>query len=283
MRWSSVVLAVVLAVVLVVCLAMGLVACSHPVDKAPSAATIPTGCGNCDAELADLVRTLEEVAGVTTVTSTRRTTRAVPQAHLSIGVTLAGEDVVSTDIRAVIDAVAEAAWHSDVTPLDVLSLDLELPNGYQESDHYRFGADRDTYAARWGDRPTGSEWSPVPPDRSEAGGCERDGCEDLMRDLAREASALPGVEAVLAAHYVSSSPTNAASADVAVRTDGTDVSEAIAEIVWRSRVAPITLIDVTAVVPAGGFPESTSFQIDPDHGQDHDRLEQLWGRRPAAE
>ncbi len=275
MRWSF--------GVLVMCLAMNLAACSNPVDRAPSSAKIPTGCGDCEAEIAALVLTLERTSGVTAVTSTRRTTRAVPQAYLRIGLALAGEDVVTTDIRRTLDAVAEAGWHSGITPLDVLSIDLNLANGYRESDHYQFGADRDTYAERWGERPAGSEWSPVPDDRSDADGCERDGCEDLMRDIAREASALPGVEAVLEAQYVSSSPTNATSADVAVRTDGTDVSEAVAEIVWRSRVAPIKLIDVTAVVPDGGFPESRTFQIDPDHGQDHDRLAQQWGPRPVGE
>lgn len=273
MRWSF--------GVIVVCLTMGLAACTSPLDEEPASSRIPSGCGDCEAEIAALVAELEETPGVRAVTNPRRTTRGVPQAHLRLGLTLAGEDVVSTDISSVVDAVAEAAWRSDVTPLDVLNLDVTLSDGYTETDRFLFGAERETFEERWGERPEGSEWSAVPDDQADATGCERDGCPDLMRDLAREVSALPGVEAVLRSAYVGDTPTNASSADLEVRTDGSDVSEAVAEIVWRSRVAPLALIEVTAVVPGGGFPESTGFQIDPDHGGDRDRLEEQWGPRPV--
>lgn len=269
--------------IIVICLAMGLAACSNPLDKVAGAEDVPRGCGDCEAEIADLVATLEQTPGVTAVTSTRRTTRGVPQAYLRLGLSLAGDDVASTDVKAVVDAVAEAAWSSRVTPLDVLSLDVSLDNGYHESDRYLFGADRDAYTQRWGERPAGSEWSPVPVEQAAVEGCPRDGCADLMRDIATEVAALPGVEAVLGSAYVSKSPTNASSADVTVRTDGTDVSEQVAEVVWRSRVAPISLISVTAQAPGGGFPDTITFQIDPDHGRDHDRFEEEWGPRHVEE
>jgi hypothetical protein len=275
MRWS--------VGIIVVCLAMGLAACSNPLDKARSPERIPTGCGDCETEVAALVAAVEATPGVRAVTTTRRTTQGVPQAYLRLGLSLDGDDVVSTDIPSVVDAVAEAAWRSDVNPLDVLVLDVTLADGYKEVDRFLLGADRDAYEKRWGARPAGTEWSPVPDEQTGPAGCERDGCADLMRDIAREVSTVPGVEAVLGSTYVADSPTNASSADVTVRTDGTDVSEAVAEIVWRSQVAPIKLISVTADLGDDSFPDSTTFQIDPDIGRDHDRLAQQWGPRPVEE
>lgn len=275
MRWS--------VGIIVVCLAMGLAACSNPLDKQPSSARIPTGCGDCEAEVAALVASIEKTPGVEAVTTTRRTTTGVPQAYLRLSVSLAGEDVMSTDIASVIDAVGEAAWHSAVNPLDVLVLDVTLANGYQESDRLLFGADRDTYEQRWGARPDGSEWSPVPEDQRGKAGCERDGCSGLMRDIARNISTVPGVVAVLGADYIADTPTNSSSADITVRTGGADVAEAVAEVVWRSQVSPLTAIQVSADLGDDSFPASTNFQVDPDHGRDHDRLLELWGPRPVEE
>lgn len=269
--------------VIVACLALGLAGCSNPSDKDPSSALIPAGCGDCESEVAALVAELEQTRGIRAVTPARRTTQGVPQAYLRLSVTLTGEDVASTDIRGAVDAVAEAAWRSDVTPLDVLSLDVTLTDGYRETDRLLLGADRDAYEERWGTRPAGSEWSPVPEDQNGAAGCERDGCADLMRDIARDVSAVPGVLAVMESTYIADTPTNASSADVAVRADGTDVTEAIAEIVWRSRVAPLRLISVTMADPEGGFADTTTFQIHPDHGQYHERFAQQWGQRPVEE
>jgi hypothetical protein len=94
------------------------------------------------------------------------------------------------------------------------------------------------------------------------------------------------VEDVVRSAYVSDSPTNASSADVHVKADDTvvvdDLVDQVAEIVWRSTVAPIDLITVQVETPDGGFPDSVVLQIDPDHGRDHDRLEQMWGPRPAG-
>lgn len=269
--------------IIVVCLAMGLAACSNPLGQQPSSARVPTGCGGCEAEIAALVTAIEQTPGVRAVTTTRRTTKGVPQAYLRIGLSLAGKDVGSTDITSVVDAVAEAAWRSGVNPLDVLVLEVTLADGYREVERFLLGADRDAYEERWGARPAGSEWSPVPDEQVGAAGCERDGCADLMRDIAREVARVAGVEAVLGAAYVSDSPTNSSSADVTVRTDGTDVADAVAEVVWRSRVTPITLISVTADLGDDSFPETTTFQVDPDIGRDHDRLEEQWGPRPVEE
>jgi len=266
----------------VLCLLVVAAGCSNPLDEEPSSAAIPTGCGDCEAEIAALVEAVEEIPGVVGVTDTRRTTRAVPVAHLSMGLDLAGTDVVSTDVAAVADAVAEAAWRSGVSPLDVLRLEVGLRNGYEESDAYAFGAERATYEERWGPRPAGTEWSPVPETDDDLEGCEVDGCRDLMRAVAREVSALPGVKAVLRSDYGASTPTNTSSADLEVRTDGTDVAERVAEVVWRSRVTPIRLISVTTAEPGGGFPDTVTYQVDPEIGRDHDRLEELWGPRPVG-
>jgi hypothetical protein len=263
----------------VLCLLLLLTGCANPLDKEPSSAAIPSGCGDCEEEIAALVEAVEGVPGVDAVRGTRRTTRGVPVAHLSVGLDLTGTDVVSTDIAAVTDAVAEAAWHSAVSPLDVLRLEVELRNGYRESDGYAFGADRATYEERWGRRPTGSEWSPVPED-GDLEGCEVDGCREVMRDIAREASQLPGVDAVLQSDYLSDTPTSPASAAVTVRADDTDVADRVAELVWRAEVSPLVSIQVSVETPGEGFPESFDYQVDPDHGRDHDRLARLWGPRP---
>ncbi|WP_374455271.1 hypothetical protein [Nocardioides sp.] len=267
----------------VVCLLVVLTGCTNPLDKEPSSARIPTGCGECEDEIAALVDEVQAIDGVEAVRSTRRTTRGVPVAYLTVGVDLTGKDVVSADISAVTDAVAEAAWRSDVSPLDVLSLGVTLRNGYEESDSYAFGADRTTYEQRWGERPSGAEWSPVQED-DDLEGCEVDGCTELFRDIARDASALPGVTAVLRSAYGSDTPTNASSAHVELRADEVDdgLVEQVAELVWRSEADPLDLISVTVETPEGGFPDTVTFQIDPDHGRDHERLEQMWGPRPTG-
>lgn len=265
-----------------VCLLVLLTGCANPLDKEPSSAAIPAGCGACEEEIAALVETVEAIPGVKAVSSTERTTRGVPVAYLSVGLDLSGKDVASTDIGAVVDAVAEAAWHSEVSPLDVLRLDVELRDGYHESAGFAFGADRATYEEQWGKRPPGSEWSPVPEGDDDLAGCEVDGCPDLMREIARDVAALPGVTTVLEATYVASSPTNSTSVDVTVETDGSDVADAVAEVVWRSQVEPLEWIEVTTS-DGGGSPDSTRWWVDPGNGRDRARFEQMWGPRPVEQ
>ena len=247
---------------------------------APPGPEVPAGCGDCASEVADLVTELESSGAVRSVPGTRRTTTS--DGYLGLGVDLDAKDV-SADLDAIFDTVAEAAWHSDVTPLDTLSVAGTLRDGYAETVIYDFGADRASFEERWGKRPQGSEWTPVSED-DDLDGCEVDGCHELMRDIAREASALPGVQAVVRSAYVADSPTNASSADVDLKADdgvvADDLVEQVAELVWRSEVAPIDLISVTVATPSGGFPDTVTLQIDPDHGGDHDRLEQMWGPRP---
>lgn len=266
----------------VVCLLVLLTGCTNPLDEEPSSAAIPTGCGDCEAEIAALVEDVQTIDGVESVRSTRRTTRGVPVAHLSVGLDLTGQDVVSTDIGVVADAVAEAAWRSEVSPLDVLGLDVRLRNGYHESVGYFFGAERATYEDRWGVRPAGTEWSPVPEEDGDLEGCEVDGCGEQMRDIARDVSALPGVDAVIVSDYAPDTPTSSAHADIEVRGEGADLADRVAEVVWRSEVTPISHIDVTVDAPGGGFPDTVTYQVDPENGRDHDRLEQQWGPRPAG-
>jgi hypothetical protein len=248
---------------------------------APPGPEVPAGCGECAGQVDDLVAALEKSGAVLTVRGARRVTTR--QGYLGLGVDLDGKDVVSADMDELMDRVAEAAWKSEVTPLDTLSVDGTLRNGYAETVVYDFAEERSSFEERWGDRPPGSDWTPVSGDGEDedAQGCEVDGCHELMRDIAREVSALPGVRAVLRADHVSSSPTNASSADIDVKTDGTDVTDQVAEIVWRSRVTPIELITVTSSTPGGGFPDQVILQIDPKIGRDHDRLEQMWGPRPV--
>jgi hypothetical protein len=270
------------------CASVLLAACSNPLDREPAAADIPAGCGGCADEIADLVATLEGTRGVEAVTSTRRTTTGVSEAHFRVRLDLTGEDIVSTDVGAVVDEVAEAAWSSGVHPLDVLDVDVTLRDGYAEGVHVFFGRDRGTYEQRWGQRPEGTEWTPPTEDDEEppASACERDGCRELMRDLAREVSAVRGVGAVLESTWLAETPTSSTSADVTVRTDGSAptgmVAEQVAEVVWRSEVAPIDWIDVTAGDADGRFPASLLLWIDPEDGDDRERLEQRWGPRPVG-
>ena len=268
----------------VVCLLVVLTGCTNPLDKEPSSVQVPAGCGECTTEVADLVTELTASPAVLAVRGTRRTTTST--GYLGLGVDLDGKDVVSADLDLLFDAVAEAAWRSGVTPLDTLSVDGRLRDGYAETVVYAFGADRASFEERWGTRPEGSEWTPTSEEDDDLEGCEVDGCPDLMRDIAREASGLPGVEAVVRADYVSDTPTNASSAHVELKADDAaavdDLVDQVAEMVWRSEVDPIDLISVTVETPEGGFPDTVTFQIDPDHGRDHDRLEQMWGPRPAG-
>lgn len=268
----------------VVCLLVVLTGCANPLDKEPSSAQVPTGCGECTTEVADLVAELESSDAVLAVRGTRRTTTS--SGYLSLGVDLDGKDVVSADLDELFDSVAEAAWRSGVNPLDTLSVSGTLRDGYAETVIYDFGADRASFEKRWGARSRGSEWTPVSGQDDDLEGCEVDGCHELMRDIARAAADLPGVRAVVRSAYVSDSPTNASSADVDLVADDAvtveELAEQVAEIVWRSKVGPIDLISVTVETPDGGFPDEVTFQIDPDHGRDHDRLEQMWGPRPAG-
>ncbi|CAM3487854.1 hypothetical protein [Nocardioides zeicaulis] len=271
----------------VVCLVLVLSGCANPLDRPSSSAKVPTGCGECTAEVADLVAELTSSDAVLDVRGTRRTTTG--SGFLGIGVDLDGDDVVSADLDALFDGVAETAWRSGVTPLDTLSVSGVLRNGYAETVAYDFGADRAAFEKRWGARPKGSDWTPVPDEADESDGlvgCEVDGCHDLFRGVARDASALPGVTAVLSSAYARDTPTNASSADVDVESDGTvavdDLAEQVAEIVWRSTISPIDAISVTVETPDGGFPDDVTFQIDPDHGRDHERLQEMWGPRPVG-
>ena len=267
----------------VVCLCVVLTGCANPLDKPASSAEVPTGCGECTTEVADLVAELTSSGAVLDVRGTRRTTTS--SGFLGIGVDLDGDDVVSADLDALFDGVAEAAWRSGVTPLDTLSVSGMLRNGYAETVLYDFGADRAAFEEKWGARPKGSEWTPVSDEPDDLVGCEVDGCHDLVREIARKASALPGVDAVVQSAYVRDTPTNGSAADVDVKADGTvavdGLAEQVAEIVWRSEVSPIDYISVTVEMPDGGFPDTVTFQIDPDNGRDHDRLEQQWGPRPV--
>lgn len=267
----------------VVCLLVALTGCANPLDQQPSSAKVPTGCGECATQVADLVAELESSAAVLDVRGTRRTT--TDSGFLGIGVDLDGDDVVSADLDALFDGVAEAAWRSGVTPLDTLSVSGVLRNGYAETVAYDFGAERAAFEEKWGERPEGSDWTPVSEESDDLVGCEVDGCRDLFRGVARDASALPGVTAVLSSAYARDTPTNGSSADVDVEADGTvavdDLAEHVAEIAWRSKISPIDYIRVTVETPGGGFPDDVTFQIDPDNGRDHDRLEQMWGPRPV--
>ncbi|MDR7255237.1 hypothetical protein J2X46_004239 [Nocardioides sp. BE266] len=251
---------------------------------APPGPEVPAGCGECTSQVADLVSDLESSDSVRSVRSTRRQTTT--DGYLGVAVDLAGKDVVSADLDALFDSVAEAAWRSGVTPLDTLSVVGTLRDGYGETVLYDFGADRTSFEDRWGKRPQGSEWTPVSEDDDDLEGCEVDGCHELMRGVAREASALPGVTAVVRSSYGRATPTNGSSADVDLMADDAvvvdDVVEQVAEIVWRSEVGPIDYISVKVETPNGGFPDVIDFQINPDHGRDHDRLEQMWGPRPAG-
>lgn len=272
------------------CASLLLAACSNPLDRGPSADAIPEGCGACTDEIADLVATLEDAPGVDAVTSTRRTTRGVSVAHLSLGLDLTGTDIVSTDVGAVVDAVAEAAWSSDVSPLDVLTVDLTLRNGYAEGTGVFFGRDREAYEQRWGPRPEGTEWTPLEEGAEDVAGdsdaaCERDGCPELMREVARTVSDLPGVAAVTGSRFLFDDVTDADTVQVHVRpregtADPDDVAGAVGEVVWRSEVAPLDYIEVQ--VQAAGFPETVTFQVTPDTGSDREGLERRWGPRPVG-
>lgn len=275
------------------CASVLLAACSSPLDRGTGADDIPPGCGECTDEIADLVATLEGTSGVEAVTSARRT-RGVSAAHVSIGLDLTGEDVVATDVGAVVDAVAEAAWSSEVSPLDVLTLDVTLRNGYTEGNGLFFGRDRETYEQRWGKRPPGTEWTPLDAEDAEqeeddAGdsdvGCEHDGCHELMREVARTVTDLPGVSAVTLSRFLFDDVTDADLVQVHVRPRGAaadpeDLAGAVGEVVWRSEVDPLDYIEVQ--VETAGFPETTTFHVSPDTGRDRDRLERRWGPRPVG-
>lgn len=261
--------------VAILVLAVGVLSGCAALDREPEA-EVPEGCGDCVAEIAELTSALEELPEVTKVRGTHRSTD--DYGYLSLGVDLDGDDVVAADLDALYDAVARAAWESGVTPLDVVSIDGKLRNGYAETNLFYFGDDRTDYEQRWGDRPSGTVWTPGSQRPEDAEGCP-DQCRAEMRDIARDVSAVPGVRAVTRSLFVPDSPTNGWQAVVTVETDGTDVTEQVAEIVWRSPVQPLEWIDVTTMGPGGDL-DNTNFWVDPDDGKDYDRFVTTWGERP---
>ena len=107
------------------------------------------GCGSCTSEVAELGRQVSGVPGVSEMKQIRYTERVAVTTPATLTVVVAGED--ESPLR---DAVAKAAWLSEVTPLEDLSVGVLAPGAtYVEYHDYAFKRDADTYVQKWGARP----------------------------------------------------------------------------------------------------------------------------------
>ena len=107
------------------------------------------GCGSCTSQVAELGRQVGGVPGVSEMKQIRYTERVAVTTPATLTVVVAGED--ESPLR---DAVAKAAWLSEVTPLEDLSVGVLAPGAtYVEYHDYAFKRDADTYVQKWGARP----------------------------------------------------------------------------------------------------------------------------------
>lgn len=116
------------------------------------------------------------------------------------------------------------------------------------------------------------------------------GCGECTEELAAvraDVEALPDVEELATLETYSDSPTNAAGVQVELRTRSTgdaSVMDQVAEIIWKSRLAPVDEVFVTVedasgeLVRGGGSPYDFT-----EHSRDHDTYVERWGPRPVTE
>jgi hypothetical protein len=116
------------------------------------------------------------------------------------------------------------------------------------------------------------------------------GCGECTEELAAvraDVEALPDVEEVATLETYSDSPTNGAGVQVELRTRSTGdaaVMDQVAEIIWKSRLAPVDEVFVTVedasgeLVRGGGSPYDFT-----ERSRQHDTYVEQWGPRPVAE
>ncbi len=116
--------------------------------NAPSPAK-RSGCGTCSSEVTALGEQVRSVSGVSEMKQIRYTERVAVTTPATLTVVVAGED--RTTLR---DAVAKAAWLSEVDPLEDLSVGVLAPGAkYVVYHDYAFKRDADSYTKKWGARP----------------------------------------------------------------------------------------------------------------------------------
>lgn len=237
----------------------------------------PRGCGDCARELDDLTATLEALDAVESVDMVTFDSDTNDRGQLYVQLTVAAPDLASADTAAIADELTEAAWTSQLQPLDRSEIVFTLGSGYYESAIGEFGRERTAYEEKWGPRPEGTVWSAVPSE-DPGDGCSP--CVDETRELARTIDALPGVGTVTEARWASDPVSGESDLTVAYTTDGADdPTEQIVELVWRSAVTPLD--DVRLRDASSKTLDPVSIDLRPDSA-DSATYAQQWGPRPVG-
>ena len=255
-------------------------ACSLPANGPD--VSIPTGCGDCTAEVADVQSALQELPEVSSVDRLDFSKQFEDRATLFVDLTLVARDIADTDTAAIQAVIGRVLWESGVDPMDVAFVSARLQSGYVDTEQFDFSRERADYDEQWGERPQGAIWSSPIADPEPGCGV----CTDESREIAKAVSGLPGVRVVREASFVAESPTNGTSFDVAVTArDDSEVTnplvESIAQVVWRSRVTPMEWISVSVLGPDTERIEDY-FAVDPSSGDQYDEFLAKWGERPVG-
>lgn len=246
-------------------------------SRSGSESSVPRGCGDCVRELDDLTATLEGLDDVKSVEMATFDTDTNDRGQLYVQLTVTAPDLASADTAAIADELTEAAWTSQLQPLDRSEIVFTLGSGYYESAIGEFARERAAYEEKWGPRPEGSVWSAVPSE-DPVDGCSP--CVEETRELARTIDALPGVDTVTEARWASDSVTGESDLTVAYTTEGADdPTEQIIELVWRSAVTP--LHDLRLRDASSRTLDPVSIDLRPDSVDSATYTEQ-WGPRPVG-
>ena len=112
-------------------------------------------------------------------------------------------------------------------------------------------------------------------------------CTEELAEVRADVEALPDVKELATLETYSDSPTNGAGVQVELRTRSTGdaaVMDQVAEIIWKSRLAPVDEVLVTVedasgeLVRGGGSPYDFT-----EHSRHYDAYVEQWGPRPVAE
>lgn len=121
------------------------------------------------------------------------------------------------------------------------------------------------------------------------GSSPEDGCGDCTEELAAvraDIEALPDVRELATLETYTGSPTNGAGVQVELRTRSTgdpSVMDEVAEIIWKSDLAPVEEVFVTVEDASGELVRGGGSPFDfTETSRQHDTYVQQWGQRPVG-
>lgn len=115
------------------------------------------------------------------------------------------------------------------------------------------------------------------------------GCGECVEELAQvreQVESLPDVERLVTLEKYPASPTNGAGVTVELRSRSTgddQVVDEVAEIVWKSELWPVDVVDVSVEDASDALLHGDSPYDFRDDSRDHASYVEQWGPRPVTE